>query len=672
MPPKKITPESAYLKALDDARRRAFTIRQASHTRLLRAFSQALTDIAALEKAGGPINAARAASMKEQCTNILQKLRADVTNGIDSAVQLTVKDLVSIHEKVNRSILTQHAPGLATRMAFDHIPVKVLAVITARNGNAAHFRSLLKYRFQTSVEQVDNIINSAVLRGVSAGQLTRDLATVMADPTIAGHLPSGSRLHRGELGNIDWSRYGIDPANVRQVRTLLYDARRIAVTENANAMREANAHSLTASPVAALAKWQTNSRHALLDACDVLATSVIYEGVPAGFYPVEKWPRGPHPHCGCYQGAIQMRPVRDWAKARKSPPKLRSEPYLHHDIRDKVTPKMAQRAMEAANVQTIKVDPAIKGLSKPKPKAPPKPVQKGPPRMTKTDAQIDADIRAILRKPSSQVRTAEDFADQMAEAMDAKALGFDVQQQVPTRALSKDANGRLIKFDDTSAEAHNALATANWDGTISLSRDTSVDLSMFRSEYYLSGGDQRGGKDGISAVKTLIHEFEHMRSPKRFTGAWADASSYGLGEEGRYIEEGIVEHKARNRMARIFFDENHWRYVKDWSMRRSYIDYTEGMSWFEETFGDAALEHVWQGTNTTERVARIGEKLRPFLELKVNLITDPDLRKKARSALFSAPDRNLVVNLHKFADVMNGYNQERAWGLVISKIPPIS
>jgi hypothetical protein len=659
MPPTKrvVSPATAYERALEDARKRAFTIRDTGYRKIINAFSDSLTRLSLLETSSNALTAARASSLKAQIHGLLRELNATSASAVSGSVNLTVQELVRIHERVNRQILAQHAPGLAIRVAFDHIPARVLGVIAARNGNAAHFRSLLNHRFSATIDQVDQLIDSAVLRGVSGGDLTRDLAMMMSDHSLVGSIPSGSRLHRGELGNIDWSRYGIDPLMIPQARKILYDARRIAVSEPMNAMREANAHSLTASPLTSAAKWQTNSRHELIDECDIFARGTFYEGLPGGFFPVDMWPRAPHPHCGCYPGKVLMRPAKEWGSPKTKKFKRRSEPYLEPSLRERVRPKTMENAVASSTVNQIRIPTAGPPGSPVAPKPKPAPKPKGPPRpMTKTDAQIDAAIRGVLAKPSSAVHTPQALADQVGEAMDAAALGWNTRTQ-------KAIRGPKIILGDPEVN-NRALGTAFWDGHIGLDNSISDGLAKFRAHHYITGTAAQS-REAMSAMKTLIHELEHMRSPKRMTGRYTDAISYGNSTASRYLEEGIVERKARNRMARLFFDKEHWSGIPEGAMQRSYPEYTNGVEWFAQTFGEAALEEVWQGTNSAIRIKTAGTKIRAHLTMEARKFESEEYREKMLDLLKNSDDEKLVNAMHRFKPTTKqGWAWERGYFLM--------
>src|SRR5690606_16184845 len=105
-------------------------------------------------------------------------------------------------------------------------------------------------------------------------------------------------------------------AEAKRVKSILYDSRRIAVSEINNHLRLANQASLVQGHVVKAATWQLSGRHAGLpsspDECDDLATQDKY-GLGPGAHLVEYWPDAPHPFCGCTQGApLFYHPVSTW------------------------------------------------------------------------------------------------------------------------------------------------------------------------------------------------------------------------------------------------------------------------------------------------------------------------------------------------------------------------
>lgn len=263
-----------------------------------------------------------------------------------AGVELSVSRILEIHDTATARI-SQAVTGRAIRLDYAKLTPVVYAQLAVRRGSA-EFRSLLARRIRQDVFPViDKVITSAAASGVGPGTLSREIAQILAadNPALLAHLPSRSTLHRG-VGQINYARLGVAPADVAPLRSLLYDARRIAVSEVNNSLREANAVAMVESPLVSAAQWQLSGRHHDPDECDVLADTDFY-GLGPGFYPPDAFPAAPHPHCGCYQGSVQIRPPSEWdkPKPRSGPPVVDPRaPAVYNKWSEDWTDKRARRA----------------------------------------------------------------------------------------------------------------------------------------------------------------------------------------------------------------------------------------------------------------------------------------------------------------------------------------
>ena len=323
---------SAYRRALRLSRERGFQLTRGGLERIFLALAEVINRLAA-EEATGIITPERADALRRETEGLLRGIRRELLRVTEATVAGTLVDVVEIHRRVTLELFRRYGPrGIQVSQVlggFDQLPVRALAALASRP-NAATFRTLINRRIAALAPEIDTFLEAAVARGVSVGRASKDLAAIMArdEPQLLRLLDRpeifDSAVHRG-AGTIEWGAYGIDETEVSAVRGLLYDARRILVTEGNGAHREANAAAMSESPVVIAAKWQLSGRHFRADACDVLAQTDAY-GFGPGWYPPDRWPVHPHPHCGCYAGRTRFRRPAEWAAPKPASPGLGIDP----------------------------------------------------------------------------------------------------------------------------------------------------------------------------------------------------------------------------------------------------------------------------------------------------------------------------------------------------------
>lgn len=115
--------------------------------------------------------------------------------------------------------------------------------------------------------KVDQIVNSALARGLSARELAADVAQYI-QPGVRG----GIR----------------------------YAAMRLARTELNNAFHAQQAQLCIEKPWVEASKWNLSSSHPRADDCDDFAGRAHFKGGGPGEYKPEDVPGKPHPHCLCF------------------------------------------------------------------------------------------------------------------------------------------------------------------------------------------------------------------------------------------------------------------------------------------------------------------------------------------------------------------------------------
>jgi hypothetical protein len=293
--------ESAYTRVLVAARSRGYALTADGLELIEAAFRQAARDLTTeLALSDNPVTRARATALRRQVLDILSQLEQRVALATERQVLTTIDDIVAMHQRAHVALAERYAGGLPSiAEGFAQVPARAIAVFASRGGVAATFRTLMRRHMLDAAPQLDRLLASAIIRGQSTRNLARDIVTL-----LQGQDPEG-----------------IDPTDVAGLRTLRSDALRIARTEPLNALREANAQAMMASPIIEAAKWQLSGNHGEQirkygrDACDVLASVLDLYGYGPGYYLPHCWPLAPHPNCACYQGGpTKFRPPRDWGK----------------------------------------------------------------------------------------------------------------------------------------------------------------------------------------------------------------------------------------------------------------------------------------------------------------------------------------------------------------------
>jgi hypothetical protein len=297
-----------YRRYLLEARSRAQRLGAESVQRIVTAFNQAIADLTR-DVATGRITVARGVELKRQVTTTLAALEREIAGATARGVQLTVDGVLASHRAALMAIEKESkVVGIAKQL--DMLNVRALAVLGAREKNAAAFRTLMNRHIEDAAPALDRMIESAVARGVSSRALTTDVARLLGG------------------AEIEYGAYEVERSATTGLRSVFSDAKMIAVSETNNALREANARALATGRVVDVVQWQLSGNHGdQFDECDVLAQSDWF-GAGPGWFDVRQWPSAPHPFCGCYQGAVQLRPIAEWRQPRGEVPALRDDVSL--------------------------------------------------------------------------------------------------------------------------------------------------------------------------------------------------------------------------------------------------------------------------------------------------------------------------------------------------------
>jgi hypothetical protein len=285
---------SAYQRLLIAARGRGFAAGRAELTRIDQALRLASRDLERIAlRSPGTVTGDRATGLRVAIRQALGDLETRLSRTGASTVAGVVRDTLDGQRQVATTLRSAagRRPPAAFAASFDRLNPQVLRVLAARRGGTAvTYQTLIRRNMADAGPVVDRLVTAGVSRGASVSALTRDLARLLEQrrPETFTDVP--------RLGGL---------SSIRS------DARRIARTETMNALREANRFGLIQGGIVAAVQWTLNAAHAKEDACDELAEADDF-GYGPGYYPPTSWPLAPHPNCGCYQGAVQMKPVSEW------------------------------------------------------------------------------------------------------------------------------------------------------------------------------------------------------------------------------------------------------------------------------------------------------------------------------------------------------------------------
>lgn len=291
-------PKTAFSAALNESRRTGYKVTRETVATLKKGFEDAIKDLVK-NRSDNPFQRTRQDELRKELKGMLRELEALQKEITDDGIKSTVREIAAIHAEVVRDLVKGVAGSDAARQVvqrFNRIPIRAVAAMNAKRGET--FKTLIERNIQDAAPELDVLLTRAVAQGMSPARLTGDVADL-----LAGDNPTG-------LGE-----YGLDPSDVSGIRTLFSDARRIAVSETNNALREANKISLQESPAMA-ATWQRSGRHEGLkqkrDRCDDYAEEDRF-GLGPGMWPVDRWPDAPHPYCACVQGGpVVYMDIGDW------------------------------------------------------------------------------------------------------------------------------------------------------------------------------------------------------------------------------------------------------------------------------------------------------------------------------------------------------------------------
>jgi hypothetical protein len=243
----------------------------------------------------GTITSTRAAMLRADVERLLGELEKGIVGSVVASVNRVVSAMTRFQQEAALEVLRDTSiltPGreVAIRAGFAKVPQRALSALYGRRAIVGPLQTVVRRHLLDAQPAIDRVLAVGVTEGKPTSVVAKELATLMGGEESAA-------LKGTKVGGL---------------RSLMSDARMIARSEVANAMREATAQSLTQSGVVEAAEWQLSGNHPVEDECDELATTDI--GYGPGFYPPAEWPEAPHPNCTCYAGRVKLLPVEQWGR----------------------------------------------------------------------------------------------------------------------------------------------------------------------------------------------------------------------------------------------------------------------------------------------------------------------------------------------------------------------
>lgn len=261
----------------------------------------------------GRITQARADELRDQIDSALRRLTSRFPRALENARDEAIAAGVRAHREAAKELVSRSNASVAVAERFATVPEEVVEMAMRRRGlgGSTTMKTLVRRNVEEAAGSIDRAITSALGRGESQQRLTK---------RIAGHLARGDEelldvlRRRGKAGRDlaeDIASTELTSEELGRSKRLLYDARRIAVSEISNHYDETEAVSMARSPVVDLVSWNTSAQHPNLDSSpDMCDGFEEYDphGYGQGLYHPRTVPARPHPHCQCPKLAVTHEP----------------------------------------------------------------------------------------------------------------------------------------------------------------------------------------------------------------------------------------------------------------------------------------------------------------------------------------------------------------------------
>lgn len=233
--------------------------------------------------------------------------------GLEEAIR-AVNPSKKVVKSIRGTVLFTNPQQIVTN-AMEYYPI--------RQGfsSSYQYRTLINEGLAQLQDDLDRLIGSAIQRGISADNLTKEMAVMLSknDPEFNRVLrqlgPRGGRL-RNAMKGVDLSQPQIDKA-----KKFLTKMRRIAVSEINNAYTEADRLSSIQSKVVRYNRWEVSGKHwgvySTPDSC-TFNYEVDQYGLGKGVFYPETTPALMHPFCGCWCSKKYAEPEQ-WLEPAPNP-----------------------------------------------------------------------------------------------------------------------------------------------------------------------------------------------------------------------------------------------------------------------------------------------------------------------------------------------------------------
>lgn len=362
--------ETSYLNAILRARRIYRTDALPGFTRdLYEVYGQMILDIRA-DFGVGRIDASRAIQLQRSVMVRIEEMGRRLTLQMERAVLFTADLATAGHIEGLRA--ASQVAGVSVASNFTDVSQAALELMQARRGMGigVTFRTLINRHIVGMQDEVVRFVQSAVFRGVSGRQGGLELAALMArdDPALLQVLGNlGARGGRTRAAIQAGVR--IPAVQLKQAKTLLFDAHRIQVSETNHAYFESDRLAAAVSPVVELVRWTLSGRHEGLrtspDVCDIFAVEDAH-GFGPGLWHPETVPALPHPFDQCFLEPVLRKP-EDWEKPKHAIPSVqrltdrRGQAILEgkkNQFTKGLTPAKIKRQTELANLSITRASQA--------------------------------------------------------------------------------------------------------------------------------------------------------------------------------------------------------------------------------------------------------------------------------------------------------------------------
>jgi hypothetical protein len=203
------------------------------------------------------------------------------------------------------STIYREASAVAARSegaAFGAIRIPRVNLYAVYHGNAADWRTTLRDYIDNAATELDSLIRTALLQGISPADLAVQLRPyVQGAETFYQAFPASrfGKTAEAEAQKAMRTAWKQLPEDLRgAAKQIRYNARRIASSELHTAYGNALKTNGLADPLIEGYVWTLSPAHPKADICDALATSDFYGGGP-GWFPKTMVPEWPHPFCWC-------------------------------------------------------------------------------------------------------------------------------------------------------------------------------------------------------------------------------------------------------------------------------------------------------------------------------------------------------------------------------------